>query len=37
MSGLRYKADRFVNLKLEVIKKSSILLYEENYYGPQRA
>lgn len=37
MSELRLKADRFVNLKLEVIKRSHILPGGENYYGPQRA
>lgn len=37
MPGLRFKADRFVNLKLEVIKRSLILPYGENYYSPQRA
>lgn len=33
---MRFKVDRVVNLKLEVIKRSLILPYGENYYGPQR-
>lgn len=37
MPRWQFKADRFVNLKLKVIKRSLISPYGENYYGPQRA